>query len=281
MDILQENEMWSAAKETQKILEELYAGLDGGSPEPEAVARLLQKHFPWTDPEKLAQELQELWQGLEEGRADLDKLLDLPEEELERTLTQPVRERLDAMDPEERRQYMIILVQMLYGESGYKVDGNLAVYFSNLPDREIWTQISFIAQELGAAAVGEIAGKLDDCLQDSQEQVKVEQGDSQDYPVKERERILAAAVYAATSRSKPKAVSVSTLGRKLGIERSLMEKLGKAMRQQILPLMFRLLMIAAAVAAAYLLWHLLAASEMGAMLVAYLQKNHQIGRAHV
>ena len=259
----------AALERTAALQTELYRTLRGRPVTPETLAEALERHFPDQDPAQRTANCRRLLEGLEQGRAEFRRLDRLPESSLDGELARQVEQRLERLDPAARRQYLILLLQVLYNDSGRNVDANLSVYLSNLPGEELEKQLSFLIAQKGKELVGQAAASLSQVMPE----LKNLPPEAAERSRTEQEQIAAAAVYASMQQGQWKILAAEQVGRQVGFESSFWEQLGQAVRQQALPAAVRLLAIAAIAAGGYFALQLPLVSEAVALILGLLEKN--------
>lgn len=256
------------------ILKDLYRKLSEESFSLEALADVSLPYFTDMTQEQLVSDIRKIYEGMKAGSGEFDRLSNLPQESLSQEIPGRLEQCLEGLPESQQRQYLLLLYQILYLDSGHGVNGNISIYLANMPTDEMKKGICFLLEKRGQEIAGNIPSlfsEIKDKLKDSNQISAMQKGFSDE----EKDMILAAAVYA--SMQKAGGVTIHTteqIGEQIGFEKSFMERFGEAMHDVVIPVALRLLAIAAIAVAAYFLLKWMIANELFSFAYAYIEKNH-------
>ncbi len=256
------------------ILKDLYRKLSEGPFSLEALADAGLPYFTDMTWEQLVSDIRKIYEGIKAGSGEFDRLNNLPQESLNQEIPRQLEQCLEGLPESQQRQYLLLLYQMLYLDSGHGVNGNISIYLANMPTDEMKKGICFLFEKKGQ----EIAGNIPSLLSEAKDKFKASNQISimqKGFSDEEKDIILATAVYA--SMQKAGGVTVHTaeqIGEQIGFEKSFMKRFGEAMHDVVIPVALRLLTIAAIAAAAYFLLKWMIANELFTFAYAYIEKNH-------
>lgn len=274
MDKQQAMLMNRATDNINLILEDLYRKLSKGSFSLEALADAGLPYFTDMTHEQLVSDIRKICEGIKAGSEEFNRLSSLPQKSLNQEISGQLEKCLEGLPESQQRQYLLLLYQILYLDSGHDINGNISIYLANMSTDEMKKGICFLLEKKGQEIAGNIPSlfsEAKDKFKDSGRISAMQNGFSDE----EKDIILATAVYA--SMQKAGGVIIHTteqIGEQIGFEKSFMERFGEAMHDAVIPVALRLLAIAAIAAASYFLLKWMIANEIFALAYAYIQKNH-------
>lgn len=272
MDKQKEYLLNNATDRINSILEELYAGMSDYPFSMDVLADALGQQLPWLSREQLLANLQMLKKGIESGYDEFERLYNLPREALDGEIERQLLGYLEPMADSEQRQFLLLLCQVLYQDTGFKIDSNLSIYMANMPTGDIKQEVCLLLEEKGKEIVGDTSA----FLSESQEKFLHSKGALRRnyFTEEENDLITAAAVFASMQKSGLKVVHAEQIGKQIGIQKSFLQRFGEIMRDKVLPATVQLLAIAAVAVAVYSIVEVLVYTEALAFVTTFISENH-------
>lgn len=261
-----------ATDNINKVLDDIYKNLSGRPFSVDALADALCQHIPGQSREQLLITIQLLNKGIETGQNEFEHLYNLSQESLDGEIEHQLDQYLKPFTEAEQRQYLLLLCQVLYQDSGFKIDGNLSIYMANMPTDAMKNEVCFLIKEKGK----EIVGDTSSLFSDAADKLKQSEGTFGHSEFKEAEKdlIMASAVYASMQKSELKVIGAEQVGRQIGIQKSFLQRFGETLHDKVIPVLIRILAIAAVAVSVYCLIELLIYSEALAFVTTYISQNH-------
>lgn len=273
MDKQQATLMNQTMKNIDLILQDLYRKLSAGSFSMEALADASLPYFTDMTRERLVSDIRKICEGMKAGSGEFDRLSNLPQESLSQEIPGQLDQCMEGLPESQQRQYLLLLYQILYLDSGHGINGNISIYLANMPTDEMKKGICFLLEKKGQEIAGNIPSLLSEAkekFRDSSQISAMQKG----FPDEEKDIILAAAVYASMQKGGVTVYTTEQIGEQIGFEKSFMERFGEAMHDVVIPVALRLLAIAAIAIAGYFLIKWMIANEIFTFAYAYIEKNH-------
>lgn len=255
-----------------KVVDDIYRKLSGRPFSVDALADALCQHIPGQSREQLLTAIQLLNKGIETGQNEFEHLYSLSQESLDGEIEQQLDQYLKPFTEAEQRQYLLLLCQVLYQDSGFKIDGNLSIYLANMPTDAMKSEVCLLLREKGKEIVGDTSSLLSGAVD------KFKQSDAglgqNELKEAERDLVMASAVYASMQKSELKVIGAEQVGRQIGIQKSFLQRLGGTLHDKVIPVLLRILAVAAVAVAVFCLVELLIYSEALAFITTYITQNH-------
>lgn len=254
------------------ILEDIYGKLSGRPFSEDALADVLCQHIQGQSREQLLANIRLLDKGIETGQEAFERLYNLPQESLDDEIEKQLDQYLKSFDEAEKRQYLLLLCQVLYQDSGFKINSNLSIYMANMPTEAMKNEVCLLLKEKGK----EIVGDTTSLLSGAADRLRKSEGTlgQSEFKEGEKELIMASAVYASMQKSELKIIGAEQVGRQIGIQKSFLQRFGETLHDKVIPVMLRVLAIAAVAVAVYCLIEFLVYSEALAFATTYISQNH-------
>ncbi len=261
-----------AVKNVTETAERLYGRLSGQPFSRQRLAEALCGEVSGLLREQSLEIVERLAEGFEEGKGEFERMYALPEDELEADAAKQMDRYLEPLSESGKRQLLLLLFQIVFHDSGYKMDSNLSVYLANMDFKQLKAETGKLLREKGSELTGEVFRFLNGNEQNVRSCSVNAAG--REFSEKENDLIMTAAVYGAMQNADWKVAAPEQIGRQAGFEKSFALRLGEALRENLVPILLRLLVIAAAGAAVYWLAQWAAASEVFAFAANYLTEHH-------
>ena len=261
-----------AADSIQSITDDLYGKLSGQPFSMEYLADALGQHLPNFSRKQVSSTIQLLNAGIQAGKEEFERLYRLPTAALDGEIARQLDQYLEPLPEARQRQFLLLLFQVLYQDTGLKIGSNLSIYMANMPLDMMKRDVCALLEEKGKEIVGDISTLLPETaekLKQHGENPKVNE-----FTDEQRDLITAAAVYAAMQKTELKVVGPEQIGKQISIQKTFLQRLGEAMRDKVLPVALRVLAIAAVAVALYGLIEFLLYSEALAFVTSYISANH-------
>ena len=121
----------------QSALREFSEHLKGQPITPELIFGQVEGRFPRSQHRRLQEWCGHVQRGIAGGIRDCARFSALSTEGLEEAVHGALAENLASLPAEQRHQYLILLMQLLFQESSQRIDSDVAIYLSNLHHQEL------------------------------------------------------------------------------------------------------------------------------------------------
>ena len=202
--------------ELDAALGRIYSNLKGcGSLTAEILARAIQEDCPDVPMETLVADCEELRSGIDDGMSFADRMLTQTDEEQLQSLSDFLDKELSGMHEEQKRQYLLVLYQVLSERCGRRISSSEAIQIANEPASIIRKK----AEALMLAAREELTAESAEFLNDGIRKLQMPDSfpESGNFSQGDNSWILAAAVYIRAQENQIEKIPARLIGENTGV----------------------------------------------------------------